>query len=388
MFRKMGKFAARLGTYGLMFAVIIFSFGIANAKKVFGFWINDETDYNEWTIDMGSKGKTDYISNFWGKIQFVNLNGLMNSILGRHEMNGVIKLDNSYLMTTYPYETDEALRDKANRLDSLDACLEQQGIPMLFALCPYTSSRYDSQLPAGISDYGNDNADRFMEMVSEYGIDNIDFREEMHADRLNQYDMMYRTDHHWTTEAGFYAFGKILDWILDSTGAGIDERVADISNYSRTVYEDWHLGSRGQRTGIYYAGIDDYVLITPDFDTSLSRGGMEGSFIDLLVNYSPLENREYTSRYTYDYVMGNALGNYINNNAENDTKVLVVTDSFGKAVNPYLILSFKEVRYIYDNESSSLTAEYINEYNPDVVVLMYYIDFIGGDNRAFSFSID
>lgn len=35
MFRKMGKFAARLGTYGLMFAVIIFSFGIANAKKVF-----------------------------------------------------------------------------------------------------------------------------------------------------------------------------------------------------------------------------------------------------------------------------------------------------------------------------------------------------------------
>lgn len=225
-----------------------------------------------------------------------------------------------------------------------------------------------------------------MEMVVEYGIDSIDFREVMYEDGLDQYDMMYKTDHHWTTEAGFYAYQKILKWVEENAGISVDERVADFSNYTRSVYKNWHLGSRGQRTGIYYAGIDDYVLITPDFETSLSHSGMEGSFTELMVNYEPLENKEYTSRYTYDHVMAGASGDWINNNAKNDAKLLIVADSFGTAVNPYMILSFREVRYIYDAASHKLTEEYIEEYDPDIVVLLYYTNCIGS-NDFFSFGI-
>lgn len=388
MWKKFKYFVSQIGICGLIFGLIIFSFATVNARKVIRFWVDGETDYNEWTVSMGSKGETDYISNFWGKIQFVNFNGLMRNITNQHEMNGIIKLNNGYLMTTHSYETNEALQDKADHLYNLDLYLKQKGIPMLFSICPYTSCKYNPQIPVGVEDYGNDNADRFMSMVSEYGIDSMDFRDEIYADGLDQYELMYKTDHHWTTEAGFYAYTKILPWIKKSTGVEIDEKVADISNYTMTSYRKWHLGSRGQRTGIYYAGIDDFVLITPDFETSMQRGDAEGSFNELLIDYAPLENKEYTSRYTYDNVMGKSLGNYINNNAINDVKVLIVTDSFGKAVSPYLIMSFREVRYIYDCSSSNLTAAYIDEYNPDVVILMYYLDCIGGDNRGFSFSIN
>lgn len=371
MLKKIKDFIEKLSAYGLIFGIIICSFGAINAKKLLNFWINGVTDYNEWTVSLGSKGKVDYISNFWGKIHFVNFNGLMRTCLGQHEMNGIVKLNNGYLLTTHAYETDEALQSRADALHNLDIYLEGRGIPMLFALCPYTSSRYDPELPTGVSDYGNNNADRFMKMVSDYGIDSMDFREVIHADGLDQYDLMYRTDHHWTTEAGFYAYTKLLPWIEANTGVKVDERIADISNYTMTTYQNWHLGSRGQRTGIYFAGADDFVLITPNFETSISNGSAEGSFTDLLINYMPLQEREYTSRYTYDHVMGNSLGSYWNNNVENDVKLLIISDSFAKAVNPYLILSFKEVRYIYDGSSSNLTAAYLEEYDPDVVVLMY-----------------
>ena len=221
-----------------------------------------------------------------------------------------------------------------------------------------------------------------MEMVSEYGIEKLDFREEMYADGINQYDMMYRTDHHWTTEAGFYAYTKLSKWIQDKTNCEIDARVMELSNYTQTTYRKWHLGSRGQRTGIYYAGIDDFVLITPDFETLLSNGTVEGTFNDLVINYAPLENREYTSRYTYDYVLGNALGNYKNYMAENDVKVLIVTDSFGKAVNPYMILSYGEVQWC--STMQGVTQAYLDEYDPDVVIVMYYANAVCEDNVFFS----
>lgn len=385
--RKLKIFVLKLGIYGLFFGGVLLFFGLINGKKVLNFWIYDEIDYNEWTVDIGDKGKIDYISNFFGKIHFINLNGLMRSLMGQHEMNGVVKLNNGYLLTTHSYETDEALRDKANALKNLDLYLKQKKIPMLFGLCPYTSSKYDPQLPIGISDYGNDNADRFMKIIEDQGISNLDFREVIQKDGLDQYSMMFRTDHHWTTEAGFYAYTKLLLWIEENTGAEIDEKVTDFSNYTLTTYKNWHLGSRGQRTGIYYAGIDDFTLITPNFDTCISDGNKDGNFNELLINYAPLKNKEYTSRYTYDHVMDSSIGNYTNINAKNSMKLLIVTDSFGKAVNPYLILSFKEVRTIHNGSSQDLTKEYIEKYDPDAVILLYYIDCIEGNNRAFSFDI-
>ena len=75
--------------------------------------------------------------------------------------------------------------------------------------------------------------------------------------------MMYKTDHHWTTRAGFYAYCKLEDYLTQIFQCDVDSRIGDINNYNIEVYEKWHLGSNGQRTGIYFAGIDDFELIVP-----------------------------------------------------------------------------------------------------------------------------
>ena len=189
----------------------------------------------------------------------------------------------------------------------------------------------------------------------------------MHDDGIDHYSMMYKTDHHWTTEAGFYAYGILEDYIVRKTGCQMDNRISEIKNYTVTKYKNWHLGSYGQRTGRYYAGIDDFDLIIPTFDTTIQNdSGDMGTMQDLVINREPLSNRQYTSRYTYDYVLGNALGHYINLDCQNDIRILMITDSFGKAVNPYLIMGFHEIEYVYDSDVSSITPEYIEAYDPDV----------------------
>ena len=373
--------------YIAVFLVIIIGLGFLSYRKLTKFYINQEKDYNEWTPDLGSKFETDIASTFFNKFGFVNLNGAVCNALNQPCMNGVVKLNNGYLLTTLPYSSDEVLRTYADSTIRFDEYLKNRGTVLVYANTPYTSSKYDPQLPIGINDYGNDNCDRFLQMLKDAGVDTIDFRETMHDDGIDQYSMMYKTDHHWTTKAGLYAYGVLEDYIVDKTGCDVDERISDIQNYTVTTYKKWHLGSRGQRTGIYYAGIDDFDLIIPNFDTSIQNGaGTVGNMQDVMINMEPLANKDYTSRYTYDSVLGGSIGHFTNLDCKNDIKVLLITDSFGKAVAPYLAMGFAQIDYVYDADVSGVTPEFIESIDPDVVIMMYYPEFLLEGRQPFSFS--
>lgn len=373
--------------YIAVFLVIIIGLGFLSYRKLTKFYINQEKDYNEWTPDLGSKFETDIASTFFNKFGFVNLNGAVCNALNQPCMNGVVKLNNGYLLTTLPYSSDEVLRTYADSTIRFDEYLKNRGTVLVYANTPYTSSKYDPQLPIGINDYGNDNCDRFLQMLKDTGVDTIDFRETIHDDGIDQYSMMYKTDHHWTTKAGLYAYGVLEDYIVDKTGCDVDERISDIQNYTVTTYKKWHLGSRGQRTGIYYAGIDDFDLIIPNFDTSIQNGaGTVGNMQDVMINMEPLTNKDYTSRYTYDSVLGGSLGHFTNLDCKNDIKVLIITDSFGKAVAPYLAMGFAQIDYVYDADVSGVTPEFIESIDPDVVIMMYYPEFLLEGRQPFSFS--
>lgn len=364
-------------SYILVFVLVTIVLGFAGFVKLVKFYVNEATDYNEWKADLGNEFETDVASNFYKKSEFVNLNGAIRNLLGQVEMNSMVKLNNGYLFVPHEYVPNESFEQNVDALIRLDKYLESQGIPFLYVVTPYTSGKYDPQLPVGVEDHGNDNLDRFAGMLRAGDVDLIDIRETLHEDGIDQYDMMYRTDHHWTPLCGFYAYSKMNEWLMEQLDCEIDPKITDLSNYTITTYKNWHLGFRGQRTGAYFAGMDDFDLITPDFETSLIdiENETEGSYEDLIIDMSALQSRNEMSRYTYDNVYGNSLSDFLNVNAFNDKKLLVLTDSFGKVVNPFLILSYHEVRYMYVNVS----YEYIEEYQPDAVVMFYC-----GDNALAS----
>ncbi len=371
----------------ILFLLIVVGMGFFSFKNLMNFYINQELDYNEWTPELGSKFETDIASTFFDKFEFINMNGAICNILGQKSMNNIVKLNNGYLFTPIGYSSDEALIQYADSTAKLNNYLKKRGTTLVYVSSPYTSSKYDTELPVGISDYGNDNIDRFLHMLKQANVDTIDLREIIHNDGYDQYQMMYRTDHHWTTETGLYAYGILEDYIVKSTGCIVDDRISDIANYTVTRYPKWHLGSRGQRTGIYYAGIDDFDLILPNFETVLKNSdGKIGRMEDLMIDTSPLSNRNYTSRYTYDSVLDKANGDFTNLQCDNDITVLMITDSFGKAVNPYLAMGFNQLYTYYNGDVSDITPELIEKYNPDVVIMMYYPECLLPDKNTFSFS--
>lgn len=95
----------------------------------------------------------------------------------------------------------------------------------------------------------------------------------------------------------------------------------DFTNYNITIYPEWHLGSRGQRTGAFFAGIDDFDLILPAFETRISDSFEKGIFEDIVINKKALDKKEQTSRYTYDNVFGKSCEHFINYQALNNKRI-------------------------------------------------------------------
>ncbi len=375
----------KMGLYGILFFAFIFVFAIANVYQLIKYYVTDEVSNNQIT-EMGNAAETTYITNFTGKNDFINLNGFVRNASGQNEMNGVIKLNNGYLLTTMDQCSEERLDSCAQEVFVLNDYLKEKEIPFLYVTTPYTSCKYDPQLPTGVEDYGNENTDRFLAKLENGGVPTMDLREEMYLDGIDHYSMMYKTDHHWNTQCGFYAYTKLAEYMENTLECEIDPQVKDIDNYTITTYEEWHLGSRGQRTGIYYAGIDDFELITPNFETSLNKGDETGTFAELAYDMEPLSNRDYSSRYTYDYVLQDATANYTNNLSYNDKKILVITDSMGLAVGGYMAMSFGEIRWVSNYTPWVLTPEMIDEYEPDMVIMLYYSGRISEADNAYDFA--
>ena len=96
---------------------------------------------------------------------------------------------------------------------------------------------------------------------------------------------------------------------------------------------------------------------------------------EILYNKDPLEQRDFTSRYTYDSVLGPTLGHFLNEETDNKIRILYVSDSFGKAVMPFFALGFREVMTMQNSDLSNLTKQAIEDYDPDVVILQYYAEY-------------
>ena len=116
-------------------------------------------DYNEWTVDAGDKLESQYASNFYKKIQFVNLQGLTSRILGQHKLNGVVRMKNGYLMQEILPADEIVLKDNADSVKDLENYISQWGGKLLYVTVPYIVDKYDPELPEEITDNGNRNLD-------------------------------------------------------------------------------------------------------------------------------------------------------------------------------------------------------------------------------------
>lgn len=321
------------------------------------------------------------------KTSFIQVNGAVNKLMNKRLVDDVdtssrvVKLDNGYISFVAPQIDDSALQTKADSIGELNLFLENKGIDFLYVQAPYKIDEHDQKLPYDIKDYSVNNARRFCSMLNKGNVKTLNLIDLIHEQDKDWYGLYYKTDHHWTNEAAFWAYGELAKHLSDNFSFEINSKYYDINNYSVRSYEQAFLGTQGKRVGSIYSGLDDINFLIPKFETSLEYQResvlLKGDFDATLLFDENYVTGDKFKDFCYEASMG---GNYgyikVTNNLEtNGKKVLLIKDSYANPVATFLALGVSELeivdpRYFEDEMGMSIT-EYIDKSNPDIVLMLY-----------------
>lgn len=321
-----------------------------------------------------------------GKYFFINVNGGVQKLLGRRVIKDasgtLIKLNNGYL-TTKSIMKDTS--DTAAALEETYASLQEQGIDMLYVQARGVTSKEGKEFPTGMKGYANLTIDTFLKKLQEKNISYIDSYDVLIQNNVSWEQNFFKTDHHWKPEAAFNVYQKTCEILNDKYDFKIDEKYYNTDLLKKEKYEKSFLGAEGRRIGRFYAGLDDFELLYPDFQTEFtlnipSKGIIrEGSFEEsILTNKEVLGKYRFDTNAYYTYLGGDyPLVTIKNHMQNNDKKIMVVKDSFGIPYSSFLALACEELNIVDVRYSEEQLGDIIKEMQPDMVIFCYGQGYIG-----------
>ena len=238
----------------------------------------------------------------------VELHGLEMRLLDRHFVRdadysySIVKDNHDWLQfITFEAQPREIVR-RIEILQDLD-------IPILYVQPPTKHIEGYTEFPVTLNDHSDENVAANFALLDEAGVPYLDLRQAAEEDGLDKERMFYRTDHHWRVETALWAVGRTVQEIEELFGWQLDPDgdFCDPANWRKTDYGQNFLGSQGRRVGPYYAGLDDFTLLTPLFDTKFQTelkqhtGELKvfyGDFVTTIIDKTLLtEPSVYTNRY-------------------------------------------------------------------------------------------
>ena len=283
----------------------------------------------------------------------------------------------------YALSQRETLADEAREVVDFYEQVKDRA-PFLFA---YVNPQfYDGsvQLPEGYRplDTSDALADEVLGVIRGAGIPALDSREFLGTFGLTDDEAFYRTDMHWTTRAALRTAQYYARQINDLTGSNLDPSRLDEDQMNVEAHEDLFLGEYGQQVGAANSGLDDIVVFTPKYETSISRTTTEkdwsiteasGSFGEAVLKREKLEpDADGISLRAYaDYGLVEKLEVLENHGDCEDMTILIFRDSYTAPVGSFLSLLAKKVVMV-DMRGWDRTAEsFVEEYDPDVILFAY-----------------
>lgn len=365
----------------------------------------------------GSSSRFTKISNLERKIDNVSseyllyhnlmmdANSIKENLLGTRIIKKVdsvtVKSDSESLYQTYEEFSDEQIQSTVGRVKELYQECKNNAADFLYVLAPRKGDYYST--PLNVNNNSKDNYLHYISEMDRQGIPLLDF--ETVFNNKSAEELFYYTDHHWTTRIGFEASGEICRELHTRYAFSYDEEKCDITNYRINLYDDYFLGTYGKKTGSYFSsrGADDFELITPLFETSFTERQpyknekKEGDFCEAMLVMNNLEEKDYYAtsgkQPYYTYLGGDLrLQIIVNHLSNNGKKALIIRDSFGIPVVPFLALNMLETHIVDIRDGDKYIGdkvhvyEYIKTFKPDYVLVLYTgADIIDSGNGRFDF---
>lgn len=331
---------------------------------------------------------------------YIDINGAYHVMAGKKYVHdtyaAVAKMDNGYLTFAETFEDETDLKSLSEKVTGFKEALEKKNISFLYVQDLEKACRYDKDavLPTGVYT-GSPDVQPLLSELEKNNVDHIDLEERLHNDGLDHYGMFFKTDHHWTVEAGFWANAVICEHLEDKGLLKTEKELLDKNSYVSEKYENAFIGAQGTRVGKVFSPVDDFEFINPGFDTDITvisdgvekRGPFVSSLLDMscFTEQAELSDKDYVAFSGGDF----ALQKVINHKNTSGKKIVVIRDSFARVVTPYLALQCSELHIIdlrYFKDMSAL--EYSESIGADAVIVMYNPSMLPEENAFEFFGIE
>jgi hypothetical protein len=225
------------------------------------------------------------------------------------------------------------------------------GIPIYLMLCPTALEIYPEELPSNIR--------------KRYAFNRFDQLEQQFRKRLphlivnpipvlregkKHANMYFMLDNHWTEKGGYLASKLLLERMKKEHFPQLDLHFLD--EYT------WQLVPRDYGHFVALIGVPGLVEWIP-----VHRGHADDA--EQVANLNLDFTHEGVSVDEQQY-------HFVNKHPKNKLKILVIRDSFGQAVYPFVKEAFAESLFIFDAWNYRMNKSIVAAYHPDVVVFMTY----------------
>lgn len=332
------------------------------------------TDIEEWTT-----------KHFWQYPTLVELGRQYENIIGWNIWNPSLKVAKFPDGSLTFIHSQNSQKERVESVSELADFAKSKGVKFFFVQAPSKVDAFGDKTVNGKIDFSNQNADKLLIGLREHGIDVLDLRSSFHEIAPTSEDyhrLFYRTDHHWKPQSALFA-ADLVAQRLEIVGIPMDRQAYDSANYTIDTYPSFFLGSQGKKVTLAKTKPDDFDIVKPDFPVNLHVEmpsldvDATGDF-DLLLDPCQIERKDYYNLNPYAfYGRGDMpLLRIVNlNQRETGKKVLMIRDSFSDTLVPYLALGCRQIITLDLRHFTGSVQKFIEQEKPDVVVVMYTIDY-------------
>ena len=183
----------------------------------------------------------------------------------------------------------------------------------------------------------------------------------------------FRTDHHWTALGAYYAYTAFMAQLGKSAYSLDSFKERDMGAFVGSYYTQTRVSSLNNNP-------DKRVAYEPFSTNALKMINNEYDFIDynIITDVSKWNN---TSKYSTFIGGDNAYAQINNPNISDGSSVLVIKESFGNAMVPFLVENFENVYVVDYRYYKNTISELVDEMNIENVVFVNNISITSTQDR-------
>jgi hypothetical protein len=284
--------------------------------------------------------------------RWINIKSASEFLLGKKENNEIIYGKNNYLFDKFEQVDEENLNKNINTLKSF-INISRTNVNLM--IIPESFTIYNDYLPYGIDlvdeeTYINNIYNEFNKLNN---VNTIDILKTLNNNK-DEY-IFYKTDHHWTSLGAYLAYKEF----------SISNDLIPVEKYNLAEHKvENFLGTYFSKSKNFNVE-EDYILYYDTTNIEIS--------IDNQIFTSLNDDSKWSSSDKYSAFLrgNNGLTLIKNNNIQDNSKILVIKDSYANSFVQFLINNYNEV-YVVDLRSfiGSFNEFFLNN-NFDNILIMY-----------------